>query len=394
MFFHNFKYTLKTLFRNKALIFWTFAFPIILGTLFKLAFSNIENKEKLDIIDIAIVDDQNFEDSPVYKEVFKTLGDKESDEYMFNITYTDKETSKKMLEDEKITGYLVFTDKNNVKITVNESGINETVLRYVVDEIASKKEIIENLVEKKISEELAKGNFDIKYEDISSNITSIIQTDNIKLNNISNKNMSYTMIEYYTLIAMTALYGSMISLSVIDYKLANMNSVGKRTSISPMKKGPMILGSLLASYIVQIIGLVLLFVYTIFVMKVDYGDNLLLVCILALAGSLAGLALGVAVGTLVKSNENTKTGILLATTMIGCFLSGMMGITMKYVLDKNVPILNKINPANMITDGFYSLYYYNTLDRYYFDVLSLVVFSAIMIIISYGEMRRQKYDSI
>ena len=394
MFFHNFKYTLKTLFRNKALIFWTFAFPIILGTLFKLAFSNIENKEKLDIIDIAIVDDQNFEDSPVYKEVFKTLGDKESDEYMFNITYTDKETSKKMLEDEKITGYLVFTDKNNVKITVNESGINETVLRYVVDEIASKKEIIENLVEKKISEELAKGNFDIKYEDISSNITSIIQTDNIKLNNISNKNMSYTMIEYYTLIAMTALYGSMISLSVIDYKLANMNSVGKRTSISPMKKGPMILGSLLASYIVQIIGLILLFGYTIFVMKVDYGDNLLLVCILALAGSLAGLSLGVAVGTLVKSNENTKTGILLATTMIGCFLSGMMGITMKYVLDENVPILNKINPANMITDGFYSLYYYNTLDRYYFDVLSLVVFSAIMIIISYGEMRRQKYDSI
>lgn len=394
MFFHNFKYTLKTLFRNKALIFWTFAFPIILGTLFKLAFSNIESKEKLDIIDIAIVDNQNFEDSPVYKEVFKTLGDKESDEYMFNITYTDKETSKKMLEDEEITGYLVFTDKNNVKITVNESGINETVLRYVVDEIASKKEIIENLVEKKISEELAKGNFDIKYEEISSNITSIIQTDNIKLNNISNKNMSYTMIEYYTLIAMTALYGSMISLFVIDYKLANMNSVGKRTSISPMKKGPMILGSLLASYIVQIIGLVLLFVYTIFVMKVDYGDNLLLVCILALAGSLAGLALGVAVGTLVKSNENTKTGILLATTMIGCFLSGMMGITMKYVLDKNVPILNKINPANMITDGFYSLYYYNTLDRYYFDVLSLVVFSAIMIIISYGEMRRQKYDSI
>ena len=394
MFFHNFKYTLKTLFRNKALIFWTFAFPIILGTLFKLAFSNIENKEKLDIIDIAIVNDQNFEDSPVYKEVFKTLGDKESDEYMFNITYTDKETSKKMLENEEITGYLVFTDKNNVKITVNESGINETVLRYVVDEIASKKEIIESLVEKKVSEELAKGNFDIKYEEISNNITSIIQTDNIKLNNISNKNMSYTMIEYYTLIAMTALYGSMISLFVIDYKLANMNSVGKRTSISPMKKGPMILGSLLASYIVQIIGLVLLFVYTIFVMKVDYGDNLLLVCILALAGSLAGLSLGVAVGTLVKSNENTKTGILLATTMIGCFLSGMMGITMKYVLDKNVPILNKINPANMITDGFYSLYYYNTLDRYYFDVLSLVVLSAIMIIISYGEMRRQKYDSI
>ena len=56
MFLHNLKYSLKTLFRSKALIFWTFAFPIILGTFFKMAFSDIENSEKLDIIDIAIVD--------------------------------------------------------------------------------------------------------------------------------------------------------------------------------------------------------------------------------------------------------------------------------------------------------------------------------------------------
>ena len=55
MFIHNFKYAFKILFRNRMLIFWTFAFPIILGTLFNMAFSNIENSEKLNIIDIAIV---------------------------------------------------------------------------------------------------------------------------------------------------------------------------------------------------------------------------------------------------------------------------------------------------------------------------------------------------
>lgn len=47
MFIHNFIYSFKTLFKNKALIFWTFAFPIILGTFFNMAFSNIENSEKL-----------------------------------------------------------------------------------------------------------------------------------------------------------------------------------------------------------------------------------------------------------------------------------------------------------------------------------------------------------
>ena len=80
--------------------------------------------------------------------------------------------------------------------------------------------------------------------------------------------------------------------------------------------------------------------------------------------------------------------------MIGCFLSGMMGITMKYIVDKNIPIINKFNPASMITDGFYSLYYYDTLDRFFFNIISLLLFSIIMFIISYNGLRRQKYDNI
>lgn len=34
MFWHNFKYTAKTLLGDKMLIFWTFAFPVILGAFF------------------------------------------------------------------------------------------------------------------------------------------------------------------------------------------------------------------------------------------------------------------------------------------------------------------------------------------------------------------------
>ena len=104
--------------------------------------------------------------------------------------------------------------------------------------------------------------------------------------------------------------------------------------------------------------------------------------------------MGIAVSSVFKANENTKTGILISITMFGCFLSGMMGITMKYIVDKNIPILNKINPASMITDGLYSLYYYDTLDRYFFNIASLVIFAVVMLVISYSSLRRQKYDSI
>lgn len=67
---------------------------------------------------------------------------------------------------------------------------------------------------------------------------------------------------------------------------------------------------------------------------------------------------------------------------------------MKYMIDKNIPIINKVNPASMITDGFYSLYYYDTLDRYFFNIASLLIFAFIMIGISMFSLRRQKYDSI
>lgn len=383
MFYHNFKYTLKVLLRNKGLLFWTFAFPILLGLLFNMAFKDIESKEAFDVIDIAIVENAYFENDLVFKESFKALSSDDSNK-IFNITYTDLEVAKKILDEEKITGYLTLTG-TGVNITVTSSGTEETILRYVTEEIESEKEIIYSF----LTSETMEGN-----NNFAEEISKIMANTEAKINNISNKNLGYTMIEYYTLIAMAALYGGTISMNATNYKLANMNPVGKRTAISPVSKRKMILGSLLASYIVQLIGLSLLFIFTIFVMKVDYGDNLPLVILLGLAGSLAGLSLGIMISSLFKTNENNKDGILISVTMFWCFLSGMMGITMKYVIDKYVPILNKINPASMMTDGLYALYYYETKERYFFDIISLLVFSFIMIIISYRSLRRQKYDSI
>lgn len=383
MFYHNFKYTLKVLLRNKGLLFWTFAFPILLGLLFNMAFKDIESKEAFDVIDIAIVENAYFENDLVFKESFKALSSDDSNK-IFNITYTDLEDAKKLLEEEKITGYLTLTG-TGVNITVTSSGTEETILRYVTEEIESEKEIIYSF----LTSEKEEGN-----NNFAEEISKIMANTDAKINNISNKNLGYTMIEYYTLIAMAALYGGTISMNATNYKLANMNPVGKRTAISPVSKRKMILGSLLASYIVQLIGLSLLFIFTIFVMKVDYGNNLPLVILLGLIGSLAGLSLGIMISSLFKTNENNKDGILISITMLWCFLSGMMGITMKYVVDKYVPILNKINPASMMTDGLYALYYYETKERYFFDIISLLVFSFIMIIISYRSLRRQKYDSI
>lgn len=393
MFIHNFKYSLKTLFRNKTLIFWTFAFPIVLGTLFNLAFKDIEKNEMLEIIDIAVVDNSEFENNTYFKESLKTLSDKSNENKLFNIKYTNLKKSKELLDKKKITAYLLFQN-NDVKIVVNSKGINETITRFVIDDITSQQEMITSLTAEQASSYYKTGKTDFDYQKVYKEVINLVNQNNIKLNNISNSNLSYTMIEYYTLLAMACLYGAMISIFITNKNSANITNAGKRTTISPVHKKTMLLSSFLASYIVQILGILIIFLYTIFVLKVDYGNNIFLVMLLLSLGSLAGLTLGIALGTLLKANETTKTGILIAITMFFSFLSGMMGITMKYVIDTNVPILNLINPAAMITDGFYSLYYYDTLNRFYFNIISLIVFSIIMLAISYQGLRREKYDSI
>ena len=393
MFIHNFKYSLKTLFRNKALIFWTFAFPIILGSFFNMAFSNIESSEKLDIINIAIIKNDDFNNNEIFKTAFEELSDKNNDDRLFETRYTTEEEAKKLLEDEEIVGYMKLVN-DEPKLTFITSGINETIFKYVSEEITQTSNIIKNLAEEEIKKEMIAGNYNIDYESIYNRVIELTEENNVRLNNVSNSNLSYTMIEFYTLIAMACLYGGILGAVAINQNLANMTNQGKRVSVSPTSKGKIILSSVLASYITQLVGVALLFLYTIFVLKVDYGNKLGLDIALAMAGSLAGLSLGVAVATTIKSNDNVKTGIIIAITMLGCFLSGMMGITMKYIIDKNIPIINKLNPASMITDGFYSLYYYDTLDRYIFDIGSLLIFAFVLIAISYISLRRQKYDSI
>lgn len=393
MFIHNFKYAFKTFFKNRMLIFWTFAFPIILGTLFNMAFSNIENSEKLDIINIAIINNDDFENNEAFKASFEELSDENNEDRLFNTQYTTEEKAKELLDNGEIVGYMKLKEDKPI-LTFATSGINETIFKYVTEEIEQTSDIIKNLSETETQKQITSGNYNINYEEIYNKVIELAKEDEVKLKNISNSNLSYTMIEFYTLIAMTCLYGGMLSMISINQTLANMSNKGKRIAVSPTKKGTIILSSLLASYIAQLIGLAILFVYTLFVLKVDYGDNTCLIMLLAMIGSFAGLTLGTFVGTLFKTNENAKTGILIALTMFWCYLSGMMGITMKYVVDKNVPIINKINPASMITDGLYSLYYYDTFDRYWFNIISLLIFAFVLMLISFFSLRRQKYDSI
>ena len=375
---HNLKYTLKTLFRTRALIFWTFAFPIILGLFFNMAFSNIESDEQMKIFEIAIVDNQEYKENIIYKNVLDNLNGE-----VFDAKYVSEEDAKNLLEERQIYGYLYFED-DTPEIYVRKSGIYQTILKFIVEEIEQRKSILSNVA-------LKEG---YNFNNVAADIMAKLDSDVLSLNNKSNSNLSYTVIEFYTLIAMAAMYGGTIGLSAITTSLANMGEVGKRSSITPTKKSVMVISKTLASYIVALCGMAILMLFLYFVLHVDFGDKILYVILLAMVGTLAGNALGILVASLFKCSYDAKIGIIIAVTMFLSVLAGMMGITLKYVVDTNLPFVNIINPCNMITDGFYALYYYTTLNRFWFDIISLLLFTMFCLTISSISIRREKYDSI
>ena len=391
MFIHNLKYTIKTLFKNKVLIFWTFAFPIILGLFFNMAFSNIEKDEKLQVFDIAVVNNNQFQKEKIYQETLKELS--HGEDKLFNIKYVSQKRAAKLLNNFDIKGYIIFKN-DKPEVVIKENGTYQTIIKFVIAEINQNKIMIENLSKKEVEDEIVNGNVSIDQEKIVDNILNKIKSEKVEFKNISNSNLSYMQIEYYTLIAMACMYGGMLGLTAINNSLANMSSKGKRISVSPNKKSVIVLSSAIGSYIVSLVGLVLLLVFLKLILKVDFGNNAFLVILLSLVGNLAGISLGVLIASIFRVSEGAKTGITIAITMFLSVLSGMMGVTLKYVIDKNIPVVNLVNPNNLITDGFYSLYYYDTLSRYFRDISYLLIFIIICLTISFISLRREKYDSI
>lgn len=375
MFKHIFVNRLKTLLRNKAMMFWTLVFPIILGTFFNLAFSNLSKEEKLDVINIAVVEKA---DNESLKDVLNVLS-KEDEDQIFNTKYVSENEAKNLLSESKISGYIVID--NEVNIHVKESSIEQTIIKYVIDQYYQMNSVAKNAIE-------------YNPEAISNGAIALINENKEYFVDKSNKNMDSTVNYFYTLIGMACLYGGFFGLYTINEVEANLSKKGARVTVAPIKKTTVILSSLLVSLFVQYVEVLILIAYLTLILGIDFGNQLGNVLLLSLFGCLAGISMGILIGVSSKKSENLKMGILISSTMFCSFLSGMMMMQMKYIIEKNVPILGHINPVNMITDGLYSLYCYDNLDRYYSNVFGLVIFSLIMFGISCIFLRRKKYDSI
>jgi len=151
---------------------------------------------------------------------------------------------------------------------------------------------------------------------------------------------------------------------------------------------------MLAATTIQLLELLILLAFLIGVLGISFGDQLGYIALICVAGSLTGVTFGACIGSIIKKSEGLKIGILIGSTMIMSFLAGMMSADMKYLVMTRAPILGYLNPANLITDSFYALYYYNTHTQFFTNILLLCGFTLLFSAVTYLVLRRQKYASL
>lgn len=381
MFKHLFVNKMKILLRNKEMLFWSLIFPFILGTFFQLALGNVGKAYEKEVIPIAVVDNQYYKDDEILKEVISSLSE-ENENQLFNTVYVTENEAQNLLDNEEIDGYILLNANNNPQMIVKVNGINQTIIKSVLDEYYQMCSATNQMIN---------YNPEILYNGV---LETLYEEKNYIIDD-SNENIDFSINYFFTLIAMTCLYGSLIGLEVIKDCEANLSKKGARICMAPVNKFKMTLAGLLAGYIIQLVALALLFLYLIFVFNINFGNQILPTVVLAMVGCLAGTSLGTFVGVSNRKTEGFKLGILISVTMACCFCSGMMGvIDIKVFFDETFPLLAKINPINIITDGLYSLFAYDNLDIYYNCLTRISIFSLVLIALSFVFIRRKKYDSI
>lgn len=345
---HNLKMIVKTNIREKSVLFWVFAYPILFVSILYFAFSGIETT-KLDKINIGVENDQ-----------IKT--------YLSSIDFIKAEVmtsekADKLLEKEKISSFV----NADMKIKVKSSGYKQSAVKSILDDISHIK---------------SSGMSFKSYYDSQNYIKTTDQDKDEKFN------------YFYSAIAMMTLYAYSISLFMSNIFQANLSTIGQRVEMSVLKREDFLLSAFIASISINIFSNIALLLFMKFVLSIDIIKDLFGTISLIIAGNLFGTALGFIIGSTKLSNDNLKLGFAIFVQLLLSFFSGLMGIKVRLFIDKIFPIINKINPVAIVSDNMIFVNKLNIYDNFNSGLITIFSISLLMYIVSFLILRRRKYDSI
>ncbi len=379
---HTIRYCLLGLMRNKAHLGWILIFPILLGIAFKVGLSNLNTADSFTSIPVAVVSDES-----EFATNFVTTASKMTyeDTTFLEITECSSDEAMMLLEEQKVVGIIYATD--TLKLTISSDMKNNTVAQSILSTFVSEynrksSAIAEILVENPqdmnaILDELEQTHTFLKEEDLSYSDTTVY--------------IQY----YYNLIAMACLFTSLSGVYIALYNQGNMSPLAARKNISPMHRSISLIGSFIAYILAEFVMIFVAYLFICFILGVPELLIRFPFAVLAIfVSTLCGTSMGFFLGSFGSFSEDLKIGLCFAISMPLCFCSGLMVGMMRILIEQHLPWFNRINPAALISDSFYSIAVYEKMDRYFLNLGTLLLLSALFLFGGYLLTRRKKYANL
>lgn len=382
MFIHNFKYNLFMTLRDKGQIFWSLIFVIVLGTLFRVTFKDAYEKSEItkDIkVAVYIENDEiakNFSDIIENISLDETYGDK-----LLDVTYAKSMKEAQEILDEDDTEGLFYTENGELKLIVKDEGIRQSILSSIASQYHQILTIVKS-VSSKSPDKIAQ----VMVELIGGESNNTEKT-------LTKGNMDVFLQYFYNLIAMSCLFASFSGITFTIRNQANLSSIGARKSVSDMRLTVSTVSGLLANLVILFVCTCASMLY-LYLIGVSFGDKIGMIMLVVFVGTMLGLSMGYFIGSIGVISAKVKEALGVGVSLLLCFLSGLMVGDMRMIMENISPIINKFNPAVLISDSFYALSIYENYDRFTNNIVTLLIISVILIIGGIIMGGRKRYASV
>ena len=387
MFIRDFLYTIKIMVRGRVSIFWTLVFPLLLATFMYMAFGNIyEQDEMFRNIKVAVVTEDESANGLNY--MLDALSD--GDDALLSVARMSESDAEKLLADEEVEG-IIYTD--DVKLTVAESSVNASILETVLSEYKQYEHALKDIYKDGIGlQQYMSGTSGV--DDMSDIVEKLSEQRSYYTEKASTEGSQNVYNNYfYAIFAMSCLFASLSSIEMMGNLQANVSATGKRKNVSPQRKMTFVLAEFAALLIIHFVVEVISFIYMSCI-GVDFGDRVWEILLTLFVGCFIGLAIGVIVGAISKLAEGTKIGIVIGISMVMSILSDLCINGIKYEIQQHVPIINKLNPAALISDSFYALNVYSDHQVFTENIVIMTIEAVVLIAVGILMVRRNRYASV
>lgn len=339
----------KNLFRDFGFSFWSLVYPLILVSFFHVAFSGLTNI-KYENVNVGVE-----KENPIIYVLKNTD--------MVNVYELTKDQAVEKIESGDLDGFIDM----DFNIAVKKSGINQTIIKSIVDQV----------------KQMNASNIALERFDFSVNY---IGEKEQKANGI--------LVIFYSMIAMVTAYSIFAGVETVSLAQGNLTNIGARLNVTPLKKMNFILAGTIIGIILNLFANVILLLYIRYILKMNLFTEIKYSFIFIMLGNLFGISLGIFIGASNKKSIGVKTLISIATMLILSFLSGLMSPDVKIMLDRKIPILGKVNPVGIISNNLYRINLLENTKDIGSGIFILIAYSVILVFGSYMFLRGRNYDSI